>query len=108
MKFLKDHPTFGGAALSLLGAVLGIFIHNPELVASLVGIAALFVGLHQVVTPVTTAAAKITDAATQAATQVAADLDQTIAGGIGEVTDAGQSIVNNAIDKTIGNILGGK
>lgn len=105
MSFLKDHPTLGGALLSLLGAVLGIFIHNPALVAALVGTAAVFVGVHQVVTPVTTAAVAITDAATQAATKVASDLDSTIAGTTGQVIPAAQQVVDNAVNTVLGGVL---
>jgi len=105
MTFLKDHPTLGGALLSLLGAVLGVFIHNPALVASLLTVAGLFVGVHQVVTPVSTAAVAITDAATQAATKVAADLDETIASTTGTIIPAAQQVVDNAVNTVLGGVL---
>lgn len=108
MNFFKQHPTYGGAVLSLLGAVLGLFIHNPELVAALVGVAGVFVGVHAVVTPVTTAAQNMTTAATQAATQTVQSLDQTIAGTVGEVTPAAQAIITSTVHDVVGAITGGK
>lgn len=106
LTFLKDHPPIGGAILSVLGAALGAFIHNPEMVAALVGIAAVFVGVHQVVTPVTTMTTNVAKAATDAATAVAKDLDATAAGTVGQVTDVAQHVVNNAVDRVVGAILG--
>lgn len=108
MNFIKDHPTIGGAILSLIGAVLALFIHNPDLVAGLVGMAAVFAGLHQVVVPVTTAATQITQAATDAATKVASDLDKTVAGSVGEIIPAAQEVVDNAVTTVLSGILGKK
>lgn len=108
MGFLKDHPTIGGAILSLLGAILGIFINNPELVASLVGMAAVFFGLHQIVSPVSTMATKMTEAATKTATQVVAGLDQTAIGTVTEVTDTAQSLINNTVNQVVPALLGKK
>lgn len=64
--------------------------------------------IHNALTPVTTAAAQITEAATTAATEVVKSLDQTTVGVTGNITKAGESIVNNVVDQTLGNILGGK
>lgn len=106
LKFLKDHPPLGGAILSVLGAALGAYIHNPDMVAALVGMAAVFVGVHQVVVPAAEAATKITQAATQAATQVTQSLDQTVVGTVGEITAPAQSIVNSTVHEVVNGILG--
>lgn len=104
---IKDEPALVGAFLTLVGAVLGVFIHNPALVAALITSAGFFLGVRQVVTPVTTAAAKITDAATTAATEVVKSLDETTIGAVNEVGTVAQNVINNAVDKTVGQILGG-
>lgn len=106
LTFLRAHPPLGGAILSVLGAALGAYIHNPEMVAALVGIAAVFIGVHQVVTPATEAATKIGLAATQAATQVVQSLDETAVGTVGEVTEMGQSVINTTVDRVVGGLLG--
>lgn len=105
MKFLSKHPTLGGAVLSTLGAVLGIFIHNPELVAALVGVTALFLGLHQVVTPVTTMVENVTQAATDAATQTASQLSSTTVGVVGKVTDTAKDVILKTVDSVVGSLF---
>lgn len=105
MNFLKDHPTIGGALLSLLGAVLALFIHNPPMVAALVGIAAVFAGLHNVVTPVTTMVENVTQAATDAATKTVEQLDKTTVGTITQVTDVAKDIILTTVDDVVSGLL---
>ena len=105
MSFLRNEPAFSAAVLSVIGAVLGIFIKNPELVAALVGVAAVFIGVRQVVTPVTTMTEKVTEAATEAATEVTKSLGRDTVGAIGTVTDAAQGIIDNTVGKVIDKIL---
>lgn len=106
MDFLKKEPALGGAIVSVIGAVLGLFIKNPQLVVALGSLAGVFLGVRSVVTPVTTAATQVTQAATQAATQVAGDLTEATAGAVGEITTAGEGIVNNTVDRVVGGLLG--
>jgi hypothetical protein len=106
MGFLQKQPALAGALLSLLGAVLGVFIHNPALVVALVGVAGAFLGVRSVVTPVTTAATNITQAATQAATEVTKSLDQTVVGTVGEVTGTGQAIIDSTVGRVVDGLLG--
>lgn len=105
---IKKEPALVSAAITLLGAVLGVFIHNPALVAALLTSAGFFLGVRQVVTPITTAAENITKAATDSATLVATELGKDTVGIVGNVTKAGEDIVNNAVNQTVGNLLGGK
>lgn len=102
---IKKEPALSAALLSFIGSILSLFIHNPALVASLLGVATVFIGLRQVVTPVTTMTENVTKAATQAATNVAKTLGETTVGTVGEVTDTAKSIVNNVVNQTVGNIL---
>lgn len=103
---LKKEPALIGSLLSVAGSILGIFIHNPELVAALLGVAAVFLGVRQVVTPVTTMVEKVTTAATDAATEVVKTLDSTTVGVTGNITKAGESVINNTVDKVVGGLLG--
>lgn len=107
-KWCKEHPT---QATAIAVIVLGWFSFIlPAAVigglGSIIGII-LGVGVHSIVTPVTTAATQITEAATTAATEVTKQLDQTTVGVTGNITKAGTDIVNNVVDQTLGNILGG-
>ena len=104
MDFIKKEPALVGALATLCTVVLGFFIHNPQLVAAMVGVFVAFLGVRQVVVPVTTAATQITQSATQAATQVVQNLDQTTVGTVGEVTDAATSVINNTVDQVVGGL----
>lgn len=108
-KWCKGNPT---QATAIAVIVLGWFSFILPAaviggVGSILGII-LGVGVHSIVTPVTTATAQITEAATQAATTVALGLSKDTVGAVDNVTKVGESVVNNAIDQTLGNILGGK
>jgi hypothetical protein len=105
---IKKEPALVSAFVTLLGAVLGIFIKNPAMVVALVTAAGFFLGVRQVVTPVAEAAENITKAATQAATETVKALNPDIVGTTGHITKAATEIVNNTVDQTVGNILGGK
>lgn len=107
-EFLKRQPALAAAIASLITAAVGLIIKNETLAASLAGVALTFLGLRQVVTPVTTAVENVTRAATDAAVAVARDLDDTVAGTAGTVTGAAERIVDNVVTQTVGNILGGK
>jgi hypothetical protein len=105
MNFLRSQPALAGALASLLGAVAGLFIDNPELVAALVGVAAVFLGVRQVVTPVTKAVEVATEAATTAATEVAKNLGDDVVGVVGEITGPAQAIVNETVATVVGGVL---
>jgi len=107
-RWCKEHPT---QAVAIVTIVLGwfFFIIPPAVLgglATIVGII-LGVGVHSIVTPVTTATAQITEAATTAATEVTKQLDSTVVGVSWNITKAGTEIVNNVVDQTLGKILGG-
>jgi hypothetical protein len=102
---IKKEPALVSAFVTLLGAVLGVFIKNPAMVAALVTAAGFFLGVRQVVTPVTTAAENITKAATQAATDTVKALNPDIVGTTGHITKAATDIVNNTVDNVVGGIL---
>jgi hypothetical protein len=97
IRFLRNHPTWGGAALSILGAVLGVFLKNPEMVAALVAVAAAFLGVHSQVTPTHKAREVAGVAASQAANKVAAQLDGAAAGPVGTVTAVGGKVVGEVL-----------
>jgi hypothetical protein len=105
---LRSEPALGGALLSLLGAALGVFLKNPALVASLVGVAGVFLGVRQVVTPVATAATQISQAATQAATQTVSALGQDTVGIVGEVTQPAKDIITTTVADVTGVLSGAK
>ena len=105
----KEHPT---QAVAIVTIVLGwfSFIIPPAVLgglATIVGIV-LGVGVHSIVTPVTTAATQITEAATTAATETVKQLDQATVGVTGNITKAGTDVINNVVNQTVGNLLGGK
>lgn len=102
MSFLKRYPALVAAGVSALGAVLGVFIKNPDLVAALLAVAGTFVGLHAVVTPVATAATQTVQAATTAATQVVQSLDQSVVGTVGELTAPAAAIVQSTVKDVVG------
>lgn len=102
MGFLKRYPALAAAAVSALGAGLGVFIKNPDLVAALLAVAGTFVGLHTLVTPVATAATNIVTAATQAATQVTQSLDQSVVGTVGEITTPAAQIITSTVHDVTG------
>jgi hypothetical protein len=105
MSFLKNNPALAGAVAALVGAVVGVFVKNPALAAALGGVFLAFLGVRQVVTPVTKAAEVATEAATTAATEVAKNLGDDAIGAVGEVTDTAQGIVNNTVDVVVGGVL---
>ena len=105
MKLIKKEPALAAALLSVLGAILGIWVKNPELVGALVGAAAVLMGVRQVVVPVTTVVEHVTTAATNAATETAKNLGSDTVGAVGYVTKAATEIVNNTVDKTVGNLF---
>lgn len=105
IRFLRDHPTWGGAALSLLGAVLGIFLKNPQMVAALVAVAAAFLGIHEQVTPVAKVNQTATQVATEAVTQVVAALGATTVGTVGEVTGAAETIIEGTVGRVVDRLL---
>jgi uncharacterized protein YqgC (DUF456 family) len=105
MNWLRSQPALAGAIASLIGVVIGIFVDNPQLAVALGGVFLAFVGVRQVVTPVTTAATKITEAATQAATKTVEQLDETVVGTTGEVTDAARDIVTSTVREVVGGLL---
>jgi hypothetical protein len=102
MGFLKRYPALTAAGISALGAVLGVFIKNPDLVAALLAVAGTFVGLHAIVTPVSVAATQTVQAATTAATEVVKSLDETVVGSVGEVLPAAQQIVTSTVKEVVG------
>ena len=74
--------------------------------ASLLTVAAIFLGVRQVVVPVVDATVKITEAATTTATKVVESLDKTVVGAVGTVTPVAGSIINNTVHEVVGGVLG--
>jgi hypothetical protein len=105
MNFLRSQPALAGAIASLIGAAVGVFVKNPGLAAALGGVFLAFLGVRQVVTPVSKAVEVATEAATTAATEVARNLGKDAAGAVGEVTGTAEGIVNNTVDVVVGGIL---
>jgi hypothetical protein len=109
MKWVMDNPSRSMALFVLvMGAIAPIV--PVAIITMLSGIASILlgVGVHSVVTPVAKAAEKITIAATEAATEVVKSLDSTIVGASGNVTKAGTEVINNTVDRVVGDLLGGK
>lgn len=104
--FLQKQPTLTPAIISLFAAAISLFVKQPALAVALTGVFAAFLGVHQVVTPVTTMVEKVTDATTTAATEVAKSLDETTVGVAGELSNGAQEIVDHVIDLTVGSVLG--
>lgn len=102
MKYLKSHPALAGMIVTIIGAILGFFIHNPAMVASLLGVAGILFGIDKTVMTVTDAAVKVTDAATTTATEVVKSIDKTVVGTVGEVAPAAKDIINNTVDEVVG------
>lgn len=103
--WIKGHPT---QAVAIATIVLGwfSFILPPAVIGgigSIIGIL-LGVGVHSMVTPVATAAEKITEAATTAATEVTKQLSSDTVGAVNNVTKAGESVINNVVDGVLGKI----
>lgn len=108
IRWAKGHPTQAVALLALavttaipfLPTALGLFLG---------GALSIIIGkpLHEIVTPVATAAENVTRAATEAAVQVARDLDETVVGTTGTVTVAAEHVVDKVIDGVVGRVLGG-
>lgn len=102
LNFIKSHPAIGGAIVAVIGSILGAFIHNPAMVASLLATAGVFFGINKTVVTVTDATVKITDAATTTATEVVKELDKTVVGAVGEVVPAAKDIINNTVNQVVG------
>jgi hypothetical protein len=105
MNFLRTQPALAGAVAALIGAVVGVFVKNPEMAAALGGVFLAFLGVRQVVTPVTKAAEVATEAATTAATEVAKNLGDDVVGVVGEITGPAQAIVNETVATVVGGVL---
>lgn len=69
--------------------------------------AGLGVGLHSVVTPVTTLVSAVNDAATQSAAAVAQGLGGDAAGAVGTLTAAGTKVATTAASDVAGAVLKG-
>lgn len=107
LNLFRKHPSISGMIIAILGAVLGFFLHNPEMVASLLTIAGVFLGVRQVVVPVTDATVKITEAATTTATKVVESLNKTVVGTVGTVTPAAETIIKDTVHEVVGGVFGG-
>lgn len=93
IKFLRLEPALTTAVLSLLGAVLGIYIKNPELVAALVGVAAAMLGVRQAVVPTVKLPGILHE--------TVEELNTHTVGNAGEVTDKGQGIIDSVLDRVL-------
>lgn len=116
--------------MKLLGPVLAWVGHNPARVAAIATVvlswlatagvpaavvgglgtilaAGLGVGLHSVVTPVTTLVSAVNDAATGAAAAVATGLGEATAGAVGDLTLAGTTVAATAATDVAGAVLTG-
>lgn len=97
-------------ALAVAQAILAALtpILPSGVTTALLGVLAalLGVGVHQAVTPVATAVESISQAAISAATNVARDLDETAAGVAGDITLAGEHVIDQAVNKALGTLAG--
>lgn len=96
--------------LSIISTVAGAVCAaagRAEYAPVLVAVAAAFLGLRTQVTPAGKARETAVQAARDAATQTAATITPDIAGLPGQVTDAAQTAVNDAVGLVSG-LLGGK
>lgn len=103
----KDHPTQASAiGVIILGWFS--FILPAAIIGGLGSILGITLGtlVHNAVTPVTTAAANITEAATAAATETAKALGQTTVGTVGEVGATAQAVVEDVLRTVVPPILG--
>lgn len=110
MKFVKAFaqrdPSGTLSILSLVAAPIAALAGHPEFAPVFVAVAAAVLGLRTKVTPTGKAKEGIAVAAAEAATTVARDLDEVVVGTAGEVTDAARDVVSNAVDETVGTVLG--
>lgn len=105
-KLITKNPVRTMAVITALLAAAAPYL-PATLIAGLTGVlaAVLGVGVHSVVTPVTTMVENVTTAATNAATQTVEALGKTTVGTVGEVTDAAKDIILTTVDKVVGGIL---
>jgi hypothetical protein len=68
--------------------------------------ATLGIGVHEIVTPVTTMVEKVTEAATEATTKTVEALGVTTVGTVGEVTTAAQNIITSTVHDVVGVLKG--
>lgn len=92
--------------MALITAVLGaVSPFIPVVVTSaIMGIVAalLGVGVHGIVTPVTTMVEKVTESATDAATMTVSKLTDATVGVTGQVTAAAQGIITSTVHDVVG------
>lgn len=103
----KREPAATLAVLSAVAAAVCAALGKPEFAPILVAAGAAFLGLRTQVTPATKANETALQAAREAATQTAANLNSASAGKLGEVTDTATDVVNEAVGLVSG-LLGGK
>lgn len=83
--------------LTLLAAPIAALFHHPEFAPVFVALAAAVLGLRTQVTPVDKARGAAVDVAAAAASSVAENLSATAAGKVGEVTERGAQVVDDAV-----------
>lgn len=105
IRFFKTQPVFVFGFLELvIGALVAGGVIDPELGGSLSAILAFLAAspklgvVWNAVTPVET----VKDTVTDAATQVLSRASSNAAGKVGEVTDAGRTIVQDVVQEVLG------
>lgn len=104
---MKGNPVRTMALATLITGAVATFV-PAAVIAAVLGVLsiALGVGVHELVTPVTTATTQVVEAATDAATQAVQSLGVTTVGVVGEVTEAGRDVITTTVHDVVG-ALGG-
>jgi hypothetical protein len=104
---VQEEPAATLTVLTWAAGVICGVIGYPDYAGVLVTMGAAVLGLRTQVIPKTRAKTAVVSGATDAATTVASQLTDGTAGPVGEVTTAGQKVVDDAVGLVAG-LIGGK
>ena len=111
MKFVKklaqQEPAATCTVISWVAGAACALFGKPEFAPILVAAGLMCLGIRTQVTPTVKAQETTTQAATQAAIEVAKGLTDGTAGAVGEVTGAAAGVVDAALERVSG-LIGGK
>lgn len=105
---IRREPALTLSVLSAAAGAVCAIAGRPEFAPVLVAAGAAFLGLRTQVTPVARANETAVQAAREAATATAANLDEGSAGYLGEVTDRATGVINDAVALVSGLLKGRK
>lgn len=105
-KIITKNPVRTMAVVTALLAAAAPYL-PAALIAGLTGVlaAVLGVGVHSVVTPVTTMVENVTTAATDAATKTVEQLGSTTVGVVGKVTDTAKDVILTTVDDVVSKLF---